>query len=189
MKKLLILATAVVLATTQGFAQEQKVQQNCPKQCPIAELQQPQNQCPRKMEAFKERMQKFEQELQLTDEQKARAKEIRARQADAIKPIVEKLKAKHQEVEAIMNEKLTAKERREKLAPLHKEIWGLKAEMHKIGKAGRDEFKAILTDKQVKKLEKIKKEHRAKFQKKDFRRMHKRPMPPCPCKKPMPINE
>ena len=58
----------------------------------------------------------FENRLKLTDEQKAKAKEIRLNGHKEMKPIMEKLKAKHQEAESIRNSKLDESAKQEKLA-------------------------------------------------------------------------
>ena len=192
MKKLLILAGVIgLMSTTQVFAEDT---------APVADK--PQGPCPmtqcgrpnvggdfhkmRKHPDFK----KFEETLKLTDEQKAKAKEIRDNEREQIKPLFDKIAEKYNEQKEIMNQKLTAEERQQALAPIRKEIHELRGEIHKIKKQSRESFEAILTSKQVKQLNKMKEDARKEFQKRfekgrpdGHNRIH--PMPPrCHCPKP-----
>ncbi len=196
MKKLLILAGVIALtATTQVFAQEEAaLQPQGP--CPIKnEAPAPQFGCPGKMHKPHFDMLKFEDELKLTDAQKAQAKQIREKAKTAMEPIKEQIKVKHQEMETIFNEKLTVKERQEKLAPIHKELHALKGQMRDIHKQSKDEFKAILTSKQVKKLDKLKADAKKEFKNcprkaRMDKRHHMNPVRPvCNCPPKPPVEE
>ncbi len=194
MKKLLILAGVIgLMSTTQVFAQDAVEQADTPKaQCPMT-------QCDKakfggefhKMKKHPD-FKKFEEALKLTDEQKAKAKEIRENEKEQIKPILDKIAEKYKEQKEIMDKKLTFDERQQELAPIRKEIRELRGEIHKIKKQSKDSFEAILTSKQLKKLEKMKDNAKKEFKKarKDGRHMgfHKRhpmgPMYGCPCPKP-----
>ena len=189
MKKLFIVASIIGLMTTSQVFADEAVQPADRPQAPC-----PMTQCGRpdgfhKMKKHPD-FKKFEETLKLTDEQKAKAKEIRDNEFQQIKPIFDKIAEKNREQQAIMEQRLTAKERMEALAPIRKEIHELRGEIHKIKKQGRESFKAILTDKQVKQLEKMKADARKDFEKK-FGKQHRhgdrmhRPMPPrCHCPEP-----
>lgn len=181
MKKLLILAGVIALtATTQVMANEKPTPQSpCPLQS--QEAPKPEFGCPNKMKKPCFDIQKFEQDLKLTDAQKEQAKQIREKEAEAVAPLKEQIKAKHQEMEAIFNERLTLKERQEKLAPIQKDLHALKLQIRDIHKQSKQDFEAILTAKQLKTLHKLKAEAKKEF-KSHHRKgdMHRRPpMPPC----------
>ena len=176
MKKLLILAGVIALTSSlTTFAQETAVpeaQGPCPikKECPG-----PNAGCPEKIKKMHcEAIKQFEEELKLTDEQKAQAKQIRESEFEKIKPIKEQIKLKHQEMQEIFDMKLTLKERQEKLTHVRKDLFALKKQIWDIKAQGKKDFEAILTKKQLKKLEKIKQERRAEFKKAHKERMHRR---------------
>lgn len=107
----------------------------------------------------------FENRLKLTDEQKAKAKEIRLNGHKEMKPIMEKLKAKHQEAESIRNSKLDESAKQEKLAKVRLDIKDLRSQAREIQKKNMQEFESILTDKQKKEIEKMKKEGKKRYYK------------------------
>jgi Spy/CpxP family protein refolding chaperone len=163
MKKVLILAGIVALtATTQVFAQEAQKPQG---PCPMMGGERPRIECGCPQKGPHGDFKKFEEELNLTDIQKAQLKQIKEKEAHAIKPLCDRIQAKRHDAEGIFNEKLTAQERQEKLAPIDREIEQTKAQIRDIKRQSREEFKSILTDKQVKKLEKLKKQDRKKAEK------------------------
>lgn len=134
---------------------------------------------------------KFEQELGLTDEQKAKIEQIKQNAKDKKAPLEEQIKAKFEQKKAIMDEKLTAKERLDKLAPIDREIGELGKQIHKIQKESKDEVKALLSDKQLKKLDKMKADAKKEFKKnmkkgKKFCKKGFRPEIKCNCAKPAP---
>lgn len=160
MKKLLLLAGVIALTcSTQVFAQEDCTQ-NKQTPCPIETRKPEPPQC-QKMARPECHFKRFEEELQLTDKQKEQAKQLREKQMQAAKPLFEELKAKELEAQVL----------REKLRDLRLE--------------GKKEFEAILTDKQLKKLQELKAERKMKFKKHHRGNFHKRPpMPPqCKCDK------
>jgi Spy/CpxP family protein refolding chaperone len=176
MKKLLILAGIVALtASSQVFAQEGQQPQG---PCPIAGGERPKIECgyaQRKLDKPHGNFKQLEEKLNLTDIQKAKIKQIKEREAQAIRPLCDKIQAKDKEAQAIFNEKLTAQERQEKLAPIGREIEQTRAQIRDIKRHSKDEFKSVLTDKQVKKLEKLKKQERKNAQKLDKKRGHHGP--------------
>ena len=144
MKKLLILAGIVAMTcSTQAFAED----------CVTPDTAT----CPAKVETPKEmhkpkcNFQKLEDELGLTAKQKEQAKQLREKQMEAAKPIVEQLKQKEKEVQE------------------------LRAQLKNLREQNKKEFEAILTDKQLKKLEQIKAERKQKFEKHRKDHGHKRP--------------
>lgn len=159
MKKLLILAGLVAMTcSTQVFAQDCAAQN--PADAPKAGVERQQAPCKcHKMHKPKCDFQKLEDELGLSAEQKEQAKVLREKQMEAAKPIFEQLKQKE------------------------KEIRELRTQLRDLRKQGKKDFEAILTDKQLKKLEKIKAERKQKF---EHHSEHKRPHP---CPKPMPIQK
>ena len=62
-----------------------------------------------------------------------------------------------------------------------KEVLELRQQLREQRIQDKKEFEAILTDKQLKKLEKLKQEHRQEFAKRHKAGMHKRPPMPIPC--------
>ena len=113
----------------------------------------------------------FDKRLKLTDKQKDQAKEIHKKGFDEIKPIMEQIRTKHEEIEAVKRSDLKPEAQAEKIVQLRKEIQKLKHQSREIQMKNMKEFESILTAKQKKELEKIKKEGRKKFEKE-----HKKPM-------------
>lgn len=157
MKKLLILAGLVALTCSTSVFAEDNVAVCPAKNQPPQEIQH----C-RKIHKPKCDFKKFEDELGLTAKQKEQAKQLREKQMEAAKPIVEQLKQKEKEVQE------------------------LRAQLRDLHKQGKKDFEAILTDKQLKKLEQMKAERKQKFEQ---HRRHHRPDRPLPCPKPMPVEK
>ena len=163
MKKLLLLAGVVAISCSVPVFANEAVQTTQPVQqrpCPIERCQKPGSEF-----AHPERMhrppcfdmKKFEEELNLTDKQKEQVKALREKQMEAAKPIFEQLKQKD------------------------KEVLELRQQLREQRIQDKKEFEAILTDKQLKKFEKLKQEHRQEFAKRHKAGMHKRPPMPIPC--------
>ena len=114
---------------------------------------------------FKKRQADFENRLKLTDEQKAQAKEIRQKGIEQMKPIMEKIKEKRAEAEAVKRSRMAVEMQQEKLAQIHKEIVALKREAHELRMQNMKDFESILTKKQQKELKKMKEEGRKNFEK------------------------
>ena len=120
--------------------------------------------------------QAFEQKLGLTEVQKLKAKELRKAGHEKMKPVVEQIKAKKQEAEAIRNSKLTVQEQEEKLTVIDKDLAELKKQARDIKKQNMKDFESILTKEQKKTLKNMKKEGRKNFDK------QRKELPPPPCK-------
>ena len=161
MKKTLILAGILALAlSSQCYAANSSVPTKasvprskcCEKQPPLS------MQRPPKGPDFKKA--EFEKRLKLTDAQKAKAKAIREKGHEQMKPIMEQIRIKHEEIRNVrMATNLKAEEKTVKI----------------------DKLEAILTKKQLKELQKMKEEGRKNFDK-NFKKQHgnelKPPFPP-----------
>lgn len=184
MKKTLILAAALMFASaTISFAADTtpaapQVSQPCVAGKPAP----PCCKKPPKNEEFKKRHEQFEKRLKLTDEQKAKAEQIRQKGHEQMKPIIDKIQEKKAEIEAVKRSKLAAKAQQEKIEQLHKDIRALKKEAHELRMQNMKEFESILTAKQQKELKKMKEEGRKKFEKEHRKNGH--PCGPKP-KEPM----
>ena len=110
-----------------------------------------------------------------------------------MKPIMEKLKEKRLEAEAVKRSRMATQMQEEKLEQLNKEIRALKRAAHELRMQNMKEFEAILTKKQLKELKKMKDEGRKKFEKEHKKNGHPpfgpgfgprpdgpRPEGPCP---------
>ncbi len=167
MKKTLILASLVAFAAiTPVFAEEVKTE---PAANPVAI----EKQCPKMgpHKAFKKQgmHKKFEDRLNLTEEQKLQAKEIRKKGHQEIKPIMEKINSKKQEARAVRLSRIAVEEQEARLDQIDKELKVLYKDAQKLRIKNMKEFESILTKDQKKELVKIKKEGRKKFE-----REHKR---------------
>ena len=119
----------------------------------------------------------FEQKLGLTEVQKLKAREQRKAGFEKIKPVIEELKVKRQEAEAIRRSKISVQEQEEKLTVIDKDIQALEKQAAQIRKQNMKDFESILTKQQRATLKKMKKEGRAKYG-----REHRLTPPPCPPK-------
>ncbi len=175
MKKALLIASVMIFAASATFAADaatnaapeavptkstvQSKECNCKKRPPVNP-------------EFKKRQTDFENRLKLTDEQKAQAKEIRQKGIEQMRPIMEKIKEKRMEAEAVKRSRMAVEMQQEKLAQIHKEIRALKREAHELRLQNMKEFESILTKKQQKELKKMKEEGRKNFEKRHKRGGH-----------------
>ena len=123
----------------------------------------------------------FEKRLKLTDEQKAQAKEIHKKGFEKIKPIMDKIELKKEEIEAVKRSSLAPEVQAKRIVSLRKDIRELKHQAREVQMKNMKEFEAILTDSQKEELKKIKEEGRKKFEKE-----HKKNMFSMPPKEPNP---
>lgn len=168
MKKLLLMAGIIALVSATPVFADETVDAGKPQTlpCPIEKsikIKVPECGRPQRMHKPPHfDIKKFEDELGLTDKQKAQAKEIRQKSFEKSKPIFEQIRVKE------------------------KEIKELKKELREIRVQSKKDFEAILTNKQLKKLETMKQERKQKFEGRRRPGMHhKRPpmRPGCPCPK------
>ena len=167
MKKTLILASLLALTISpavmaQEAADTTKTEPAVKQECP----QKPT--CEKRKKAELE----FEKRLKLTDEQIQKAKENRMKARKEMQPIKEQIKQKYGEIDAVKRSRMAVEMQNEKIAALKSEIRELKKQMHEIQIKNMKDFEALLTEKQLKELNKIKKEGRKKFEK-EFKKHHK----------------
>ncbi len=180
LKKSLIMASVLVFASSaMCFAAETTAQTttDSSKTPAVAAPASPECKKPPKNPEFKKRQEAFEKRLKLTDEQKTKAEELRKQSFEKMKPIMDKLHEKRQEVEAVKRSRMAVEMQQEKLAELHKEIKALKREAHELRMQNMKDFEAILTKKQLKELKKMKEEGRQNFEKNHKNGGHPGPRP------------
>jgi len=159
-KKALITASVLVFATTvMSFAADTTTVPTKQSK-PAIECKKP----PKNPE-FEKRQAEFEKRIKLTDKQKAQAEQIRQKGHEQMKPIMEKIKEKHQEIDAVKHSKTVAQDQQAKIDDLHKQIRALERAAHELRMQNMKEFESILTKKQLKELKKMKDEGRKKFEK------------------------
>lgn len=109
--------------------------------------------------------QKFEQRLNLTDKQKEQARAIHKKGREQMKPIMDQIIYKRQEIDAISRTKMLERTKQEQIAEITTQIRELEKKANEIRKANSQEFESILTKKQKNELAKMKAEGRAEFEK------------------------
>lgn len=165
MKKTLILASFVVFATIPAVFANDGSEAVQPSQRPAFEQPRPefgQQRPPKRPDVHR---QKFEERLKLTDEQKAQAKELHQKGLEQMKPIMEQIKTKKEEARAVKLSRIAVEEQEAKLQKIREEIRALNKQAHELRMKNMKDFENILTKKQKKELEKIKKEGRKNFEK------------------------
>lgn len=179
MKKLLILAGVVALTmSSQVFAADTSTVTTKEAQ-PVQQKQQPCCKCNKqKMHKPPFDKAKFEKRLKLTDEQKAQAKEIRAKGHQQMEPVMQKMKETRAQMDAVRKSKIAVQEQEEQLAKLRNEMRDLRKQANEIRMQNMKEFESILTKKQLKELNKMKKEGRKAFEKAHKKQILR--MPPMP---------
>ena len=150
MKKILILMAILTLTLTTANANEGIKNPNFNKQDFAAIKMQ--------------REQAFEKRLGLTEEQKIKAKEIRIKGHEKIKPVIEEIKAKKQEAKMVKMSKIAVQVQEERLTKIDKDLKILEKKAHDIRKANMKEFESILTREQKRTLKQMKKEGRKRYQ-------------------------
>lgn len=168
MKKNLLIAgiAALLLSTTVSYADTDNLEQSLPKKptctCDCHKKQPPRMQKPN-----------FDERLKLTDEQKKQAKEIRMKGHEKIKPVMEQIKTKHEEIKKVANSDISKAKKEKQIKALKQDIQKLKQQARTIRNENTKEFEAILTDEQKAEFTKIKEEAKAKYAE-----MKKRQHPP-----------
>lgn len=128
----------------------------------------------------------FDERLKLTEDQKAQAHQIRMKGHEKIKPVMDKMKAKHDEIRQVAQSNLSQAEKDKKMLALKEDMRKLKKEARQIRMENTKEFEAILTDEQKTEFEKIKQEGRKKHNKhmKKFKGHGPEGHPNCPAQAP-----
>lgn len=165
MKKLLILAGVLVFATSVVSFADTNVNST-----PTVNVNKQYRKMPPKGPDFQKRRAEFEKRLNLTDEQKQKAEELHKQGFEKMKPIMEKMKEKQKEIFALKGK--TDEQSVQQRENLKKQIGALREEAREIKKQNMKDFENILTKKQKKELEKIKKEGRKNFDKEFKGRPH-----------------
>ena len=169
MKKLLTSIFALCLSMTLAYAaDEQKIPQQNHKRPQLTEAQ------IKNIRAQKDA--EFVKKLGLTEEQKVQYNEVRKKNFERIKPVMDEIMAKKKEAVEIKRNRGAVTEQEEKLTKIDEDLKVLKKKAHEIQKQNMNDFQAILTKDQKKILDNMKKEGR-----KNFKAKHKK------CHKPMPL--
>lgn len=151
------------------------VEQKAPETCNLPKKQPEMKKLtPEERKAIMEkRVEEFNKTLGLTDEQIAKAKEIRTEGHNKMKPLMEKKKAKFDQMRALeANSSMSVKAQDKKMETLRSDLHKIDQEMRQIRRDNEKEFEAILTPEQKVKYEQIKEEGRKHFKE------HKRPQGP-----------
>ena len=123
--------------------------------------------CPSKeemMQRRKAREAEFEQKLGLTEAQKLKAKELRIKGREKMKPVIDEIKSKKQEAKMVKLSRMAVQAQEEKLAEIDAELKVLEKKANEIRKQNMKDFESILTREQRKILKQMKKEGRKKFE-------------------------
>ncbi|MCD7780071.1 MAG: Spy/CpxP family protein refolding chaperone [Candidatus Gastranaerophilales bacterium] len=118
----------------------------------------------------KEEMEKkkaeFEKRLKLTDKQKKQIEENKIKDREKIKPVFDEMKAKKQELDKLKaDETVSPIDKLKKEEQLKREIGDLKHKIRAAHESNMKNFESILTKKQKKEFEKIKKEQKNDMEK------------------------
>ena len=111
------------------------------------------------------REQAFEQKLGLTVEQKIKAKELRKKGHEKLRPVIEEIKQKKQEAEMVKRSRIAVQAQEERLDAIDAELKVLEKKAHDIRRANMKDFESILTREQKKILKQMKKDGRKNYQK------------------------
>ncbi|MCQ2789088.1 MAG: Spy/CpxP family protein refolding chaperone [bacterium] len=134
----------------------------------------PENVPPVKQQNFKKPAQRpsLDKVLNLTEEQKVKAKEIRMQGHKEMKPLIDELRSKQEQKRMLMQNKNAGVKEVQKLEKINKEIVNLKKQIREIRIKNNKQFEEILTEEQKVKFNELKKEGR-----KNFAKHHKHPYP------------
>lgn len=173
MKKTAVILCALLLISGTAFAGEVQNTRTAPDKQPPSREQ---------MEKIRKAHEaEFEQKLGLTDEQKAKGKELRQQSFEKMKPIMDDIKNKKQQIRTLReSESLTTKQQKE-LEKLQNDLTKLKTKANSVRKENMKNFESILNDEQKKILQDLKKEGRQNFERN--RKMGPPPDGTCPCPK------
>lgn len=153
MKKLLpvlLLSAVLTIGSAQAFANESA--DTIPQK-------------PSKEQQMKVR-QSFEKRLNLTEEQKTKAKKIHQKGAKQMKSLMDKKIELKKEIRTIKKSDLDETKKHEQISKKFKEMRKLDKKAHQIRKQNGKDFEKILTDEQKNELAKMKSEGRKRFEKK-----------------------
>lgn len=156
MKKTLLLATLLTLgATTMAWAGPQGCPECGPQGCPPfgpppCGMHKP---CPNQQPPRAN----IEQKLKLTDEQKAKAKQLRMEGREQMEPIMNAIHTKYEQKELIKRSKdIKTQVKLEQIEKINAQIQALQKQARDLRLKNERDFESILTAKQKKELDKIK---------------------------------
>ena len=105
-------------------------------------------------------------ELNLTDEQRAKADKMREESRAKMKPVFTEMKSLNEQINKIYdNEKLSQEQKEKQVKPLMEKISKLHTQADELRKADMQKFEALLTDEQKVKLEEFRKNHKPPMKK------------------------
>ena len=105
-------------------------------------------------------------ELNLTDEQRAKADKMREESRTKMKPVFTEMKSLNEQINKIYdNEKLSQEQKEKQVKPLMEKISKLHTQADELRKADMQKFEALLTDEQKVKLEEFRKNHKPPMRK------------------------
>lgn len=124
----------------------------------------------------------LENKLNLTEEQKVKAKEIRMQGREELKPIIDELRVKKEKIREIKDSTLSEKEKASQIEAQRKEIISLREQADKIREKNMAQFEEILTAEQKTEFNKFKQEMKAKHEafKKQMEQKRQQKMQPHP---------
>lgn len=153
MKKLLLIASLIALTSSAVFAEVT----TCPIERSNATVE------AKNVEKVKHKKDCLAKKLNLTQEQRVKAKEIRIASREKMRPLITNLREKQAiKREMLATEKLSS-EQTKKVESLNSEIKDLKRKIMAIRIENMKQFEAILTEKQLKEFNMIKAESRKNF--------------------------
>ena len=150
MKKLLILLGIICLTSVSVDANEAVKN---PPQVP-----QQKSEAPRMSRAAA-----FEKRLGLTEQQRVKAREIRIKGHENLRPVIDQIIMKKQEAEMVKMSRIAVQVQEERLAEIDAQLKVLEKKAHSIRKQNMKDFESILTKEQKKILKEMKKEGRKKY--------------------------
>jgi Spy/CpxP family protein refolding chaperone len=153
MKKTLLLAgvLSLLLTVNTSFATDVAQAEKSTVRPEIKKCQE----CKKPPKFDKQKQEEFQNKLGLTDEQKAKAKQIHENGREQMKPVMEKMKAKHDEIKAIKdNAALSEEEKTAQIEQQVKELKALKQHSRELQMKNMKEFEGILTKDHKKLLKK-----------------------------------
>ena len=113
---------------------------------------------------MEQRKAEFQKRLNLTDEQKAKAKEIRIQGHKDMKPIMDAIKAKHEELKMVKLSRMSTQMQEERIVEIKADLKELHKKAHEQKMKNMKAFEEILTKDQQKELKQMKKEGKKKFE-------------------------
>lgn len=175
MKKSLLTAGILLLTSVSVMACPCKPQTpDC--NCPPPPFPKFEKKCPPNMQRPPRPDFDMKEKLNLTEEQVEKAKNLRIKSDEKIRPLFDELRSKETQRQVVIRSKIVQKDQIKMIDKLDKDIAKIKKQIHKEKIKNKKQFEAILTEEQKQEFQKLKKERRDEF-KKHMDKMKKQ----CPC--------